>query len=81
MSDTRHIEYGRALVAHERLKLAIAQLQAARVEISITAGEQRAAVRFLDDALLDARRAFADVERVIQTLGRVPCTPTHGRCP
>lgn len=70
MVSDRHIEYARAVVAHERIKLAIAQLQAARSEISVTAGEQRAAVRFLDEAMLDARRAFADVELVIRTLGR-----------
>lgn len=65
-----HIEYGRAVVALSRLTLVVAQLQIARTEISVTAGEQRAAVRFIDESLLAARKAYADQEHVIRALGR-----------
>lgn len=64
------IEYSRACIARERIKLAIAQLQIARTEISVTAGEQRAGVRMIDESLLAARRAYSDTETVIRMLGR-----------
>lgn len=70
MPADNRIEYARATVSLERVKLAIAQLQIARSEISVTAGEQRAAVRMIDGALLEARRAYADIEIVIRQLGR-----------
>jgi hypothetical protein len=67
---TKHIEYARAVVAAERVKIAIAQLQSARAEISVTAGEQRAAVRFADEALLAAQRMHADILTITRALGR-----------
>lgn len=71
MSADRHIEYGRAVVSLSRITRAIAELQIARGEVSVAAGEQRAAVRFCDEALLAARKAYADVEIVIRQLSRV----------
>jgi len=70
VSDTRHIEYARACTALRSLSIAIAQLQVARSELSVTAGEQRKCVSACDDALLGARRAYADAELVIKTIGR-----------
>lgn len=64
------LAYSRVAVALERIKLSIAQLQIARSEISVTAGEQRSAVRLIDGALLEARRAYSDVETVLRQLGR-----------
>ncbi len=61
----------RAHLALERVKVAIAQLQSARSEISVVAGEQRAAVSHADAALLEARRTYADIEAVIRYLARV----------
>lgn len=71
-SQHNRIEYARAAVALERIKMAIAQLQVARTEISVTAGPQRAAVGHADEALLAARRCYSDVEVVIRQLGRMP---------
>lgn len=70
MSTTHYIEYARACTALRSTQVAIAQLQVARHEIAITAGEQRAAVRMLDAALLEAQRAQADIETTIRALGR-----------
>lgn len=69
MTD-RHIEYARVVVALSRVTLAIVQLQIARTEVSVTAGEQRRAVSWIDEAILKARAAYADIEYVIATLGR-----------
>lgn len=67
---SKHHEYARAAVALSRLTLAIAQLQIARTEISVTAGEQRRGVSHIDEALLSARRAYADTELVLKALCR-----------
>lgn len=71
MPADNRIEYARAAIALSRIHLAIAQLQIARTEVIVTAGEQRTAVRIIDGALLEARRAYADVETMLRAMGRV----------
>lgn len=63
-------DYVRANLALERVKLAIGQLQSARSELSVAAGEQRAGVARADEALLAARKLYADIEAVIRAVAR-----------
>jgi len=70
MPDDKLQDYTRIAIARRDIEDAITLLQRARSAISVTAGEQRAGVRFITDALLEARKAHADVEHIIRQLGR-----------
>ena len=63
-------DYVRAHQALERVKLSIAQLQSARSELSVIAGDQCHGVARADEALLASRKLYADIEVVIRQLAR-----------
>lgn len=71
-NEARRQDFARMLVARRDVELAIELLQRARAAIGATTSEHRPAVRMIDEAMLSARKGYADVEVIIRALTRSP---------
>jgi len=66
--DDHRIQYARAVGARLRLEVALAQLQAARAEVSIVLGENHPSVPHGDEACLSTRKMAALLDLAIRRL-------------